>query len=65
MTNYGELGQIYEKRNADQLADCLLHLSKNSSVSDFEKHIPKALSYANANYDWKKIIKKLAFMLSN
>ncbi len=65
MTNFGELGEVYDYKDIDALAKCMLRLKNTSSEKDFEVHIPKALKYANEVFDWKKNTKKLAYMLNN
>ncbi len=63
LTNYGELGYVYELGKVNELSECILDMSRNSSMEYFEEHIVKALAYANENYDWRKNAKKLAIML--
>ncbi len=65
MTNYGELGYTYKINDQDELANCFIKISKNSSKNDFKEHIKKAKAYAQKHYDWDKNVKKLAFMLKN
>ncbi len=65
MTNYGELGYVYNLNNVGMLSQCIVEMAENSSKEDFESYIPKALAYADEYYNWEKNAKKLAFMLNN
>ncbi len=65
MTKNGELGEIYNYKDIDELSKYLINLKIDNTVENYEAHITKALEYANENYDWLKNVKKIAFMLSN
>jgi len=65
ITNFGELGLKYKCGDVDGLANALAKLTASANKDAFRKHIPKALDYANMNYDWHRNAKKLAYMLSN
>jgi len=63
ITNYGQLGEVYKRGDAKGLADALVKVCSGADELAFREHIPKALAYAERYYDWKRIAKKLAFML--
>ena len=63
ITNYGELGEKYTRGDIKGHADALVKVCSNTDLESLEKHIPKALTYAEKYYDWNRIVKKLAFML--
>ncbi len=65
LTNFGELGEVYQHNDIEALSKCLLRLKHKTSEKDFEEHIPKALKYADEVFDWEKNSKKLAYMLNN
>jgi glycosyltransferase involved in cell wall biosynthesis len=65
ITNYGDLGQVYKSGDIDDLANALVKVTSNANYDAFQKHIPKALSYARRYYDWNRNAKKLAYMLYN
>jgi glycosyltransferase involved in cell wall biosynthesis len=63
ITNNGQLGEEYKRGDAKGLADALIKVCSGADETAFREHIPKALAYAVRYYDWKRIAKKLAFML--
>ena len=65
MTQQGNLGLKYRLGDVNALCGALIALSRKSSRADFERHIPKALSYARKHFDWNRNAKKLAYMLFN
>ncbi len=64
MINYGELGDVYDIGNQDALVECMLKLKHTTTQTHFEAHIEKTKVYAKEHYDWEKIAKKIAFMLT-
>ena len=63
MTNFGELGVVYTRGDIKGLSEALLKVCSDADKAAFEKHIPKALAYADKYYDWNRNAKKLAYML--
>ena len=63
ITNSGELGIKYKRGDVEGLTKALITLCSESDVSMFEKHIPKALDYAEKYFDWKRNAKKLTYAL--
>lgn len=63
ITNFGALGLKYKRGDVDGLASALVKLASNADTAAFQKHIPKALDYANRYYDCRRNAKKLAYML--
>jgi len=63
MTNYGDLGEIYKLGDVKGLTEAFIKVCSKADMTDFERHIPRALEYASKYYDWHRIAKKLAYML--
>lgn len=64
ITNNGELGEVYKRKDIDALAECMLRMASKSSEEEMKIHIQKALDYGNKVYDWNRNAKKIAYMLS-
>lgn len=63
VTNYGQLGMSYKLRDIDALANTLMAMCTKADGKAFERHIPRALAYANKYYDWERNARKIAYML--
>ena len=63
VTNFGELGAKYKFGDFNALADALVILCSETQKRSYQKHISKALAYADKYYDWNRNAKKLAYML--
>ena len=63
ITNYDQLGMIYKSTDINALCTALVEMCLSADKRGMQTHIPKALEYANKYYDWKRIAKKLAYML--
>ena len=63
ITNYGELGIKYKRDSIQSLSYAMIKMCSGADKHAFQKHIPKALAYANKYYDWNRNAKKIAFML--
>lgn len=63
VTKNGELGMSYTLGDVETLAACLAKLGQYADKAAMEKHIPRALEYANKYYDWNRIAKKVAYIL--
>lgn len=57
----GCCGQKYERGNIDELAAVLLHVCKD--VEGIEQGGRRAITYAQAEYDFEKIIQRLYWLL--
>jgi len=63
ITNYNQLGVVYRRTDIEALKTALVKMCFSADKRGMQTHIPKALEYANKYYDWKRIAKKLAYML--
>ncbi len=65
ITKGGELGQTYKIGDVNALSQALLNMCSHADENAFEKHIPKAVAYAEKYFNWERNSKKLAFALFN
>jgi len=63
ITNYGELGVKYPLGDVGALQKALVETCGKADKQGMQRHIPKALAYAEKYYDWNRNAKKLAYML--